>query len=692
MLPTGTVLVGRYKLLDKLGEGGAAIVYRAQDLRLGRIAAVKVLRPEFVGNAEQVTRFENEARAAAALTAPNVVDVYDYGQDAGTLFIAMQYIDGEDLKHHIVARGRLTAQEAARIAADVCRGLEAAHEKGLIHRDVKPQNILIDRHGQVRLSDFGIAKALGGAGLTQSGLTYGTAAYLSPEQATGGVVGPYSDVYALGNVLYEMLCGHPPFEAENVAAIAYKQVYEAPPPLTACTPDVPPRLEAIVIRALAKDPAVRYATAADMAADLHGFLMTADSHEAMPAGVPAVPVPSGVSAVPVAPASSVAFVPASMAPNQGPAAPAAPAPLPVAASPPFETTAAIPTASSQPAATSYQTWNGAQAAQQAAPRRGGLLWLLIPALLLLVLGGLAGSGYLFGRAPGGRGATPGPPTGVAGSSLTPPPPTQMAGGGEPTAVVGGGGGGVTPTAVTGGTEPTAVVGGGEPTEAPPPTPRPPAAPTDTAVVITEPAFPTPRPPVPPTDTVVVINVPVDTPVPPRPTSRPPTAPPAPSGTKGRPIFTPPTPPTGTDRRVALEDLAFVGGYRYAPPSVYEGRTAVWMYGQSSGFASMSAPFLLATQPTGTATLVLSGMDSEDARKTPMRILVNGQTVFNGPNPLPNDHSPNAGNWGTATWTFPASVLHPGENTLTVDNLAPSAALGIPFIMVDAAQLSWEGEQ
>jgi hypothetical protein len=158
------------------------------------------------------------------------------------------------------------------------------------------------------------------------------------------------------------------------------------------------------------------------------------------------------------------------------------------------------------------------------------------------------------------------------------------------------------------------------------------------------------------------------------------------------VFPPPTPPTGADRRVALEDLAFAGGYRYAPPSVYEGRTAVWVYGQGTSFASMTAPFRLPAQPTGNGHLTLAGMDSEDRAKTPMRILINGQSIFNGANPLPNDFSPNAGTWGTYTWTFPAAVLRPGDNTITVENLAPSAALGIPFIMIDSATLTWDGEQ
>src|SRR4051812_12805333 len=195
MLPAGTVLANRYRLDDKLGEGSAAMVYRGEDLRLGRIVAVKVLRPAYIADREQAARFENEARAAAKLTAPNVVDVYDYGHDAGTAFIVMQYIDGQDLKYAIGQQGRLAPEEAARVAVAVCHGLEAAHERGLIHRDVKPQNILIDRHGQVRLSDFGIAKALGGPGLTQAGMTYGTAAYLSPGEATRRPIRPPAGIY-----------------------------------------------------------------------------------------------------------------------------------------------------------------------------------------------------------------------------------------------------------------------------------------------------------------------------------------------------------------------------------------------------------------------------------------------------------------------------------------------------------------
>ena len=623
MLPANTVLANRYKLLDTLGAGGAAVVYRAEDLRLGRIVAVKVLRPEFVGNPEQAARFENEARAAAALTAPNVVDVYDYGRDAGSLFIVMQYIDGDDLKHVIQTRGPLRPQEAARIAADVCTGLEAAHERGLIHRDVKPQNILIDRHGVVRITDFGVAKALAGPGLTQAGTTYGTAAYLSPEQATGGLISPATDVYAVGIVLYEMLCGQPPFDADNVAAVAYKQVYEPPPPVRDCAPDVPPPLAAIVARAMAKDPAARYATAADMAGDLQGYLLTSD--RAVPVDRPAAPAP---------------WVPAPGAST------AVPAPVAVAAPPdpvPDQPTAAYG-APAQDNGSAYATWSGTTAARRSGPGGGKLAWAAIPLLALLLIGGFFGGRMLMNRAP-----SPTPSPTALGGAL--PPPTAPAGGAAPPA---------TATAV-------AVV-------------PPPAAPTATAEAVVP-------PPVPSTATPAEIGVPRNTPAPP--------APPAaatPTSSRGRPVFPTPTPPTGADRRVALEDLAFAGGYRYPPPSVYEGRTAVWVYGQGTSFASMTAPFVLTAQPGGDGHLTLAGMDSEGSAKTPMRILINGQSIFNGANPLPNDYSPNAGAWGSYTWTFPAAALRPGENTITIENLAPSATLGIPFIMIDSATITWDAEQ
>ena len=211
-----TLLADRYRLLDKVGEGGAAEVFRARDQRLDRVVAIKILRRQYVNEQSARTRFLNEARAAAGLAHPNIVDVYDFGQTPdGSMFIAMQFVEGQNLKDMLQRRGRMTAAETLSIVTQVCAALSAAHARGLIHRDVKPQNILVDRKGHARLGDFGIVKALSGPELTQAGMTFGTAAYLSPEQATGEPVGPASDVYSLGCVMYEMLSGTPPFTGEQ---------------------------------------------------------------------------------------------------------------------------------------------------------------------------------------------------------------------------------------------------------------------------------------------------------------------------------------------------------------------------------------------------------------------------------------------------------------------------------------------
>src|SRR5438045_3900046 len=243
------LLAGRYLLLDKIGEGGAAVVYRARDQRLDRIVAIKLLRPQFTTAEASRKRFLNEARTAAGLNHPNVVDIYDFGEGPdGSMFIAMQYVEGQNFKDILQRRGRMTAADLIAIIPQVCHALTAAHSRGLIHRDVKPQNIMIDKQGNVRLTDFGIVKALSGPELTQTGMTFGTAAYLSPEQATGEPIGPASDVYALGCVMYEMLTGSPPFTGDNPAVVAYKQVWEQPRPLHEWAPEVSPALESIIMR------------------------------------------------------------------------------------------------------------------------------------------------------------------------------------------------------------------------------------------------------------------------------------------------------------------------------------------------------------------------------------------------------------------------------------------------------------
>src|SRR5919201_4870724 len=269
MLEGGRLLGERYRLLEKIGEGGAAEVFRALDERLDRVVAVKLLRPQFTSDQQSRQRFSVEARAAAGLSHPNIVDVYDFGEAPdGSMFIVMQYVKGENLKDILQHRGRLSASEVVSIARQVCLALSVAHAKGLIHRDVKPQNIMIDTAGNARLTDFGVVKALSGPSLTQSGMTFGTAAYLSPEQATGAPISPASDIYALGCVMYETLSGTPPFAGDNPAVVAYKQVWEHPRALHDLVPEVPPSLEGVVMRCLNKDPNRRYTTTDELLAEL----------------------------------------------------------------------------------------------------------------------------------------------------------------------------------------------------------------------------------------------------------------------------------------------------------------------------------------------------------------------------------------------------------------------------------------
>ncbi len=255
----GRVVGGRYELLELLGEGGAARVFRAHDRVLDRIVAVKLLRAEYGTDPDFVARFQREARAVASLSHPNIVEVYDYGSFADTYFIAMQYIEGTDLKAVLRHVGRLAPNRAVAIVSGVLRGLGAAHEHGLIHRDVKPQNVLVRAgDGLVKLTDFGVARAIGAAQRTAAGTTFGTVHYMAPEQATSGEVGPTADLYAAAVVLFEALAGRLPFEGETTLAITAQHLHAPVPSLSAVAPQVPPALARVVERALAKDPAARY--------------------------------------------------------------------------------------------------------------------------------------------------------------------------------------------------------------------------------------------------------------------------------------------------------------------------------------------------------------------------------------------------------------------------------------------------
>ncbi len=255
--------------MSLLGSGGMGKVYLACDEDLAREVALKVLREQYIGSAEFVERFEREARAAASLNYPNIVQVYDRGETGdGTYYIAMEYVPGGTLKDRILETGSIGQSEAIRLAVQVADALGVAHASGIVHRDVKPQNVLLTAAGDAKVADFGIARAASEASLSNSSLVLGTAKYMSPEQALGDPVGPESDLYSLGVVLYEMLTGEVPFEADSSVGVAMKHVMEPPRPPKEKNPTVPDGLDAVVMKLLQKKPEDRYPGAAELVADL----------------------------------------------------------------------------------------------------------------------------------------------------------------------------------------------------------------------------------------------------------------------------------------------------------------------------------------------------------------------------------------------------------------------------------------
>jgi eukaryotic-like serine/threonine-protein kinase len=259
------VLNGRYRVSSLLGEGGMAMVYEAEDLLLGRRVAVKILREQYASDRGFLARFQREARAAASLSHPNIVAVYDVGSEAGTQYIVMELVPGRTLKEIIDEQAPLAAARIVDLGRQICDALEYAHRYGIVHRDVKPHNILVTRDGRAKIADFGIAVALGGSSLTEPGYVVGSAHYVSPEQASGEPATSCSDVYSTGIVLYEMATGRLPFDGDSSVVVALKHLQEQPAPPRRLNPRMPESLQRVILTAMAKDPGDRFSSGAEMA-------------------------------------------------------------------------------------------------------------------------------------------------------------------------------------------------------------------------------------------------------------------------------------------------------------------------------------------------------------------------------------------------------------------------------------------
>jgi eukaryotic-like serine/threonine-protein kinase len=311
----GTVFDGRYRIIRKLGAGGMADVYLAEDQELGRRVAIKILNDRHAADDSFIERFRREAKNAAGLSHPNIVSIYDRGEAEGTYYIAMEYLDGRSLKELIVGRGPAPVKIAIDYARQILAAVGFAHKHGIVHRDIKPHNVLVGAEGRLKVTDFGIARS-GASQMTEVGSIIGTAQYLSPEQARGAPVDQTSDLYSVGVVLYEMLTGQVPFTGDTPLEIAMKHLSEVPRPPSELRPEVPHDLDSVVLRALAKDPADRYQSAEEMDADLQRVLE----------GLPVDPETETAATAVLSGAGVLAAAPTSVMTRPGTAVPARPAP------------------------------------------------------------------------------------------------------------------------------------------------------------------------------------------------------------------------------------------------------------------------------------------------------------------------------------------------------------------------------
>jgi eukaryotic-like serine/threonine-protein kinase len=284
------VAFGRYELQDKLGEGAMGVVYRARDVALGRVVALKMLSSEYGVEDELYKRFQREAEAIGRLSHPNIVQVFDLGEAEGHLYMAMELLEGEDLRQLIEKQVEVPLADRVRILREICEGLGYAHSRGVVHRDIKPANILVTTVGHVKLLDFGLARLATRQTITRRGVILGTPDYMSPEQAMGKTVDSRSDIFSAGGVFYEFLTFRKPFKGKTLHSVLYQIISEEPEPVLTLNPDVPARLASIVHKMLRKDPARRYPTMEDVAKDLDGIydaLRRSHSRSAIPLRPPA---------------------------------------------------------------------------------------------------------------------------------------------------------------------------------------------------------------------------------------------------------------------------------------------------------------------------------------------------------------------------------------------------------------------
>ena len=271
MLTEGMYIADRYEIIGKIGAGGMSDVYKAKDLTLGRFVAIKVLKPEFSEDLNFVTKFRTEAQSAAGLEHPNIVNIYDVGSEKGMHYIVMEYVDGITLKEYIQKQGAITWNDALYFTTQILRALQHAHDKGIVHRDIKPQNIMLLADGHIKVTDFGIARFSRSETKTLTENAIGSVHYISPEQAKGEFTDERADIYSLGVVLYEMLAGRVPFDADSAVSVALMQVQADAKRLIDINPDIPRGVEQICAHAMEKNPANRYQSATEMLFDVEDF-------------------------------------------------------------------------------------------------------------------------------------------------------------------------------------------------------------------------------------------------------------------------------------------------------------------------------------------------------------------------------------------------------------------------------------